>query len=122
MEVAELTGAQLDYWVAKAEGWKIVTDFGGPCWADASEKKEYVAGYSPSTNWAQGGPIIEREVIDLSFSPEYGYVTANIFVHGPGPADVDLAGQAEGYSPLVAAMRAYVESKFGKTVSDEDAQ
>jgi hypothetical protein len=52
MKTSELQGAALDWAVMKCDG--ICKDFPA-YWVD-----EY-----PSTNWAQGGPIIERERIDL---------------------------------------------------------
>ena len=61
----------------------------------------------PSINWAQGGPIIEREGISLE---------------DPCNSDIDAwRGFCGGYqqygpTPLVAAMRAYVASKLGDTV------
>lgn len=70
--------------------------------------------YSPSTDWAQGGPIIEREIhsitdttmrSDMSFAWE-----AKIHV-GAG-----LCVRMHGPTPLIAAMRCYVASKMGDTI------
>ena len=36
--------------------------------------------YSPSTDWAQGGPIIEREKISLEFLPGAGDTGADVWV------------------------------------------
>lgn len=49
LKTSELTGAALDWAVAKCEG--------------AVGMNDRLAWYTPSTNWAQGGPIIEREKI-----------------------------------------------------------
>lgn len=65
--------------------------------------------YSPSTDWSQGGPIIEREKLDVrapTIHCEYWTVWAMGYskVHQQGP------------TPLIAAMRCYVASKLGDTV------
>jgi len=96
MKTNELTGAALDWAVAKCEV------------GDAAEQ----AGdwWKPSTNWAQGGPIIEREGICLYFNPE----DANAFEwHAE---DRSHAFYLEGPTPLIAAMRCYVASKLGEEV------
>ena len=51
MQTSELTGAALDWAVAKCEGEVF----------DLSPDGYYT--YKPSRNWAFGGPIIERESI-----------------------------------------------------------
>lgn len=63
MKTSELTGSPLDLWVAKAEGRsKAFIDplKGGAVWdPDCNE------AFMPSDEWADGGPIIERERIVL---------------------------------------------------------
>lgn len=61
---------------------------------------------SPSTDWAQGGPIIEREEIELV--PKGMYWDAY--------ADEDFHVPHSGPTPLIAAMRCYVASKLGDEV------
>lgn len=61
--------------------------------------------YSPSTDWTQGGPIIEREGINLSS-------VAGITWCADGPVSVGFYGP----TPLIAAMRCYVASKLGNEV------
>jgi hypothetical protein len=70
-----------------------------------------IDGWNPSTNWAQGGPIIEREKIAI-LSPMTGEFwdardgkrLETPFVYWRGP------------TPLIAAMRCYVASKLGEEV------
>ena len=65
-----------------------------------------------STNWTQGGPIIERENIDLiSPTPSDPLWQAMQwrFAHG-----------AKGPTPLIAAMRCFVASKLGDAVNIPD--
>lgn len=65
-----------------------------------------------STNWSQGGPIIEREVICLTH-PKYDCWTAI----GQDSADLEIPlWQEDGPTPLIAAMRCLVASKLGDEV------
>jgi Protein of unknown function (DUF2591) len=68
VKTSDLEGAQLDYWVARAEGLSNPRVEDGLCWVayvDCDNKREKSvevdAAFSPSTDWAQAGPIIERE-------------------------------------------------------------
>lgn len=99
MKTSELTGAALDWAVAKCEG-KI---YGIP-----GTRYEF----QPSTHWAQGGPIIEREGINLdnyAKNPRWSAWT-------PAPDREYGEAQAFGPTPLIAAMRCYVASKLGDEV------
>ena len=122
MKVCDLEGAQLDYWVAKAEGIPVDME-GGDCW-HASAPGETVDGadfYCPSSEWALAGPIIERERINVECWPDSNQPSSERTVFWaatrwglePRP-DV----HAEGPTPLIAAMRCFVASKFGDEVSE----
>jgi hypothetical protein len=65
--------------------------------------------FNPSTNWAQGGPIIEREKIELV--PSIGGTLWYAEVAGKPTARMERCP-----TPLIAAMRCYVASKLGDTV------
>lgn len=106
MKVSELEGADLDYWVAKAEGYR-------PLWW---EDHWFVlldkgAAYRPSTDWSQGGPIIEREQITLE---AMGDEWRACQLHVSDRMIVDRYDY--GPTPLIAAMRCFVVSTFGETV------
>jgi hypothetical protein len=60
-----------------------------------------------STDWAQGGPIIERE-IDMLVKQDSGLWLASV----PDPKMPFVLGPA----PLIAAMRCYVASRLGDKV------
>ena len=102
MKTSELTGAALDWAVAKCEPDDTLAiyfdeDTGEPlCHDDWQDNQEY----KPSTDWAQGGPIIEREGIALI----------------PGWTAERPGYSADGDTPLIAAMRCYVASKLGDDV------
>lgn len=71
--------------------------------------------WEPSTDWAQGGPIIDRERI--ATVPSAPHWVARI------KKPVDPLGdwlQMNGPTPLIAAMRCYVASKLGEEVEVPD--
>lgn len=125
MKVSELTGAQLDYWVAEAESFEAFINPGGPCMvvdpASPANEPRWLE-YEPSTEWAQGGPLIEKYRIEILHFGARG--------EGGNPWEAQMGGDSHyidqysgdamgGTTPLVAAMRAYVESRFGDEVPDE---
>ena len=102
MKTCELTGAALDRAVAKCEGETVSMVRGKleTLWTDN--------GYAPSTNWAQGGPIIEREKMALAMYEDFWLATMGEL----SMAHIDDT-EAYGPTPLIAAMRCYVASKLG---------
>jgi len=62
-----------------------------------------------STDWAQGGPIIERERIDVMWCGDRWCA----YTMTP---DKEAQLQTEGTTPLIAAMRGYVASKMGDEI------
>ena len=79
--------------------------------------------FNPSTNWAQGGAIVEREKISLIWMqfPDEQYWLASIdkvrHEHEMFDGiDIPYEHEARGTTPLEAAMRAYVTSKLGDEV------
>jgi hypothetical protein len=114
MKTAELTGAQLDWAVAKCEGYALTSDGINHLVVRGSEMR--ILGpnssslhYSPSTDWAQGGPIIEREKINVSLSATAPWMAW--FYDG-----VEMIWLTDGPTPLIAAMRCYVASNLGDDV------
>ena len=70
-----------------------------------------------STDWAFGGPIIEREKIELKYlgydnPPYWGALKFS-------PSKYERKA-ATGPTPLIAAMRCYVASKLGDEVEVPD--
>jgi hypothetical protein len=108
IKTTELQGAVLDWAVAKCEG--LVNEDG----LDVGFIRDGV--FTPSIDWAQGGPIIEREWLDIT--------------PWPNESDEDLRWQCKqhdsidcvafGPTPLVAAMRCYVASVLGAEVEVPD--
>ena len=120
MKVAELEGVLLDYWVARAEDLLHPHIDDGLCWVEEPACDGDPAGtldtaFTPASDWAVGGPIIEREDYCLP------RVNTNVGTlhHGGYAASTPAGFCFYGKTPLIAAMRACVADKFGEEVSDE---
>ena len=100
VKTSDLKDIALDWAVAKCEGY---FDIGMASVHDGVTNVFYFPQWQPSTDWAQGGPIIEREGIQLARLGDVweAWVDADgVFCQGP--------------TPLIAAMRCYVSSKQGE--------
>jgi hypothetical protein len=99
IKTSELQGAALDWAVAKAEGFTA-----NQAWTHGKVAlwKGRAYKYAPSTDWSQGGPIIEREGIEL-LCESFGFRWV---------ASPQKGLEWRGPTPLIAAMRCYVASKF----------
>lgn len=95
IKVAEATELQLDWLVARIEGDELPKDGG--------------KGLDYSTDWACGGPLIEREDISI-----YRMTSDWSAVYNPSGATQD------GPTPLIAAMRCFVTSRLGEEVEVPD--
>lgn len=141
IETAELKGAALDWAVAKCEGW-----LDDCCsWLYEATLSEVEDGsYKPSTDWSQGGEIIQREKITIvcaegDYNPkksgtpdcydtywvaDKGRLTTST-VYGSQGDDFGNFFQVDcnaisGSTPLIAAMRCYVLSRLGEEVEVPD--
>ena len=121
MKTSELAGAALDWAVAKCEGrfdvaedadyWK---EDGAWWFIQTREEKVSSEKFNTSTNWTQGGPIIERE--EISTSREFASSRVEWAAWTPAPIRDDAEAFGYGPTPLIAAMRCYVASKLGDEV------
>ncbi len=122
VKVSEATGPVLDWMV-----WEIA---GGPAAYPKMVGKAFLRAWNgnsakylhPSTDWSQGGPIIERAEIHL-LSPYSAHPIPSLakswLAHCPkAPHLADGWGPAKGHgpTPLIAAMRCFVSSKLGDEV------
>lgn len=98
IKTSELTDAALDWAVAKCEG-RLPASY--------DDWKQTWPHYS--TDWAQGGPIIEREKIELRY---HDVIVAGIW-YRDGIGSDECSHKAIGPTPLIAAMRCFVASKLG---------
>jgi len=115
VKIDELTGAALDWAVAKCEGDNSVAscyyseDNEPLCLEEAPEPL-----WEPTTNWAQAGPIIERERIGVDCL--YAVITPSNQAGSWYAKDQNDGHMQTGPTPLIAAMRCYVASKLGDDV------
>ena len=140
MKTSELTGFALDWAVAKCEGatefWfdTIATYWVTLHGRDRALSKGWAQSFTPSTDWSQGGPVIEQEGITTAFcsgdlgEPRTYWIATNeqqSWDYGYGPyheQDEDRSlciskpNVTKGPTPLIAAMRCYVASKLGPEV------
>jgi hypothetical protein len=122
IKVSEASGVVLDYMEAKARGFNIYhsTMLNGHIMHGF-----WVSGYYPgdlnswvplskiaaSTDWAQGGPIIERERLCIDIGHDGVWLACSKQNYDDVPEFMHAAP-----TPLIAAMRCYVASKLGEEV------
>lgn len=117
VKVSELSGPALDWAVGKAVGLelKVPDGFNKPYWHMGGEL--YCSKFQPSTEWMQGGPLIQRFAVtlapysvDVSGKPHYW--VAEPWGDCPEPID--------GETALIAACRAIVAGKFSEEIEIPD--
>ena len=116
IKTADLTGPALDWAVAKCEKEELsqaslsfqIKEYG-------CLQRPYFGSWKPSSSWAQGGLIIEREELGLKRNAPCSQgreweASPSITAKG--------AGGKWGYgpTPLIAAMRGFVASRLGAEV------
>lgn len=112
IKTSALIGPALDWAVVKCEGEDYIAESGVNGIGIEYEATNY------SANWAQGGPIIERESIDI-FTEKKSYPDswlASVARYQNAKKLVGWRIHQYGPTPLIAAMRCYVASKLGDTV------
>lgn len=102
-QVQELEGALLDSAVAKAE-WGHARLVGGESLGPFGTPYAHRL-FAPSSEWQHGGPIIERERIQLW----PGLASSTWYAAGS-------TSQGDGPTPLIAAMRTYAAGQLGAEV------
>ena len=117
IKTSELTGPALDWAVAKCEGFESF-EFWHTGAVTTRQENGLTITHRYSTDWAQGGPIIEREKLCVG----YRHQLDPVYVPLLDPATICWARTtAGGYlncgpTPLIAAMRCFVASKLGDEV------
>ena len=134
IKTSELTGAELNLMVAKCLGIKGAHLHKGLQWPVPPHPDYVAVGLDMCGNqdvldfindWAQGGPLIERECItvaigdwDVDQTPIVQTWSARSLVCEIHAATND--GWLCGPTPLIAAMRCFVASKLGDEVEVPD--
>jgi len=116
MKTSELKGDALDFAVAVAEGWEdFDEDDSGFTWhREKGSAWLTLATFRPSELWEQGGPIIEREGIEIKKGNPVYFPKGN--ENGDHYEPLWIAGKMHGTTQLMAAMRCHVASKLGEEV------
>lgn len=114
VKTADLIGSALDWAAAECLGATRIQlyEYNGRRMIRVSLPEGIHAPWEPSRYWGQGGPIIEREWLDTTSWPNESnenlrwecmqYDSINCRTFGP--------------TPLIAAMRCFVASRFGDEV------
>lgn len=98
IKTSELIGMQLDWAVAKADRDEMPATWQWIEWDD----------YHPSTNWSQGGPLIESHAIGF-----VGHDADNWLAFS---SPCDETHQGIGPTHLIAACRMIVSAKLGEEI------
>lgn len=127
MKVSELTGAQLDYWVARAEGIaaeKMHYDAENERYVilrSVSGGASYFQHRPYSSRWDWGGQLLEKHKLCLGEDQgRWECCTADTDYESSlwNMRRTSDGIEAEGDSPLQAICRTVVMSKFGTDVDD----
>lgn len=110
IKTSELTNIALDWAVCRALHPKA--DMSAThVWLYTGDGEDDFLIEKTSTDWSQGGPIIDQEKISVIHMEGTQHWVARKF----HPA-CDTTPKSEGPTSLIAAMRCYVASKLGEEV------
>ena len=112
IKTSDLAGQALDWAVAKIDQQQW-SDYDCLLWVQDDEYQ-----YNPSTDWSQGGPIIEREKLEVRAN-DYEW-QAFCFGFPSARAHSGKKVWASGPTPLIAAMRCVVAANLGDEVDIPD--
>lgn len=122
IKTSELAGAALDWAVAKCNGKTLHYFVDDPLKKDPwllvnGDVDQPLHSYTPSTDWAQGGPIIERAGVAIDCIQSDGEIAGWI---AQLPMFREAKYEEPSPTPLIAAMRCYVASKLGDEIEVPD--
>lgn len=117
IKTSELSGVSLDWAVAQVVGVEVAMRYGREL-AMVHDRggikliESIRSVYSPSTNWSQGGPLIERFKLCLMQTYSYdGFAAVKEWHCGDA-----ISWHPRGETMLIAACRAIVAAKLGDEV------
>ncbi len=118
VKTSELSGAALDWAVAKVEGQQ----YSRICHFDGDVNATYLETLDYSTDWSQGGPLIDKFCSRLSSNGDRSGPDPETGNHYDDPSPWSAcagftAGYGQGKTALIAACRAIVAAHLGDTVS-----
>ena len=130
MKTSDLIGPALDWAVAKCEGETLSqASLAFQIKEHGCLQRPHLGSWKPSTSWAQGGPLIEKERIGLEFMDNFEAWSSSI-VREDGQDRESYSDDQDresytveqesfvgyGPTPLIAAMRVFVASRLGNEV------
>jgi hypothetical protein len=123
IKTSEATPLQLNWLVAECEGREILSLLGGGILVngryESGDEIPTELGFNymwhPSTDWSQGGPIVDREKISINYLNSTDHLwSASIYEPVPPPYNApQVKHNGSGTTALIAAMRCYVASRYG---------
>ena len=114
IKVSEASGRVLDYMVAMCNGKGIEFDCPSDPWLTVDGIVDQpLHSYTPSTDWAQGGPIIDREMREHGFDL---WRTRDMSLHAASYTRGVPDCYSYGPTALISAMRCLVASRLGEEV------
>ena len=120
IKTSDLIGAQLDWMVAKCQGYVEQGVYGTPEFRDSEVYLCYCDAvlnscYSPTTDWAQGGPLLNQHKISRTIDHSGLWIA----YAGYNLNDEQRHMQCDR-SELVAGLRCLVALNLGDTVEVPD--
>jgi hypothetical protein len=111
VKTSDLAGPALDWAIAQIEGVEVA--IAAPQYGTGWRvyKPNFGGKYSPSTDWAVGGPLIDKYKLDLGAPME-----ADRFTTWSANTEWGHPHGHKGETALIAACRAIVAAKLGNTV------
>lgn len=120
MNTSDLTGPALAWAVAQANGdtdldWFV---YEGEFYFGSGPSDPAPVAFMPSRNWFDGGPIIEREKISLTYHENNGepYWIGSVECQYRNFVNTTAYYEAYGETPLIAGMRCYVSAVFDEEI------
>lgn len=116
VETSQLSGAALDWAVAKAVGHDALFGQWGTLHYGAIIRQpvdlfpDQTVPFRPSADWSQGGPLIQEEQVEICWQGIDGKAVFWIAHHE------DAHYNQSGDTPLIAACRAIVAAELGDDV------
>lgn len=109
VKTAELFGAALDWAVAVADDEEHPQVYDGVVYVNGPKCNALAMKYCPSTDWAQGGPLVDRYCEDIRKVFGWWYATST-------QNDAGRTVMQVGKTPLMDACRAIVAAELGDVV------
>lgn len=115
IKVSQATNVQLDFLVGTIEKVEGLTYSERTNKLYGYDERKLMARYSPTTSWAQGGEIIDREKISIVWA-HFHWCAGTGDIGEIYRSDEGNHFTGTGPTALVAAMHCYVASKLGEEV------